>query len=298
MKWVRLVLDQLAGLTTAIMAVLRRVLRWTIVPILILSFSLATVSIPALFNVMSSLAAGAYALAAGGPKSDVGVRKRHQKIRNELAAARVDNTMLSAAADFEATEAARLRSMLSNQTDEIVRLRTLSVGQLDESSALRRRVARIESQNLVSYGGRMVPKNAAVSETAEKVSRRVTASTTRNISSMAAEALPWIGIGVVVTATTWEVKDACELMKDLHELDVAFNPENAIDEREVCGMQVPTRDELWRSVKSSPGAAWDQAAEYYASMRAVSFEDVAADTVDWSVSSFGSVRDWIAGDTE
>ena len=46
-------------------------------------------------------------------------------------------------------------------------------------------------------------------------------------------------------------------MKELHELDVAFNPDHAIDEREVCGMQVPTVDEILEKAKAAPGAALD-----------------------------------------
>ena len=75
------------------------------------------------------------------------------------------------------------------------------------------------------------------------------------MGSMVAEAVPYIGIGVIVAVTTLEVRDACDTMKDLHELNVAFNPETATPDgaREVCGTRVPTKEEVWAAAKRK----WD-----------------------------------------
>jgi hypothetical protein len=75
------------------------------------------------------------------------------------------------------------------------------------------------------------------------------------------ESIPVIGVGVVVAATAWELKDACDTMKDLHELEVALDPAKAKDAsvQEVCGLRVPSKEEIWEKVKSSPGAAWQMA---------------------------------------
>ena len=51
-------------------------------------------------------------------------------------------------------------------------------------------------------------------------------------------------------------------MKDMKALDLAMNPsaDEGADVDTVCGMVVPTKEEVWEAVKASPGAAWDAAA--------------------------------------
>ncbi len=43
-----------------------------------------------------------------------------------------------------------------------------------------------------------------------------------------------------------------------------FNPGLGADPEatEVCGMTVPTKEEIWQTVKSSPGKAWATASEH------------------------------------
>jgi hypothetical protein len=101
----------------------------------------------------------------------------------------------------------------------------------------------------------------AVEETTQRVTKRTTAGATRNVAATFGEAIPVIGVGVVVAATAWELKDACDTMKDLHELEVALDPTKASDAsvQEVCGMKVPSKEEIWEKVKASPGEAWANA---------------------------------------
>ncbi len=55
---------------------------------------------------------------------------------------------------------------------------------------------------------------------------------------------------------------AAETEEDMHALEVAFNPDAANDPTvtEVCGLRVPTKEEIWAAIKASPGAARDTAA--------------------------------------
>jgi hypothetical protein len=103
--------------------------------------------------------------------------------------------------------------------------------------------------------------SAAVRNTTRRVSHRVTKATARSTSSIAAESIPYVGIGVIVAVTALELHDACETMKDLQALDVAFNPEAANDANEVCGQAVPTKGEIVDAVMESPTKAWDAATE-------------------------------------
>ena len=113
----------------------------------------------------------------------------------------------------------------------------------------------------VMYRGERMLVSDAVEHTTERVGRRLTVSTSRSVGSVFAESIPFFGIAVIVGVTTWEITDACATMDDLHQLDVAFNPDNAVpaDHSEVCGLTVPTKEEIWQFVKDSPGAAWAMA---------------------------------------
>ena len=83
----------------------------------------------------------------------------------------------------------------------------------------------------------------------------------RKVVSAMTYPLMMIGIGVIVAVTALELKDACETMKDLHALDIAFNPAAANDANEICGQAVPTKGEIIDSVMESPSKAWNAATE-------------------------------------
>jgi hypothetical protein len=102
-----------------------------------------------------------------------------------------------------------------------------------------------------------------------------------------AEAIPLAGVAVIVGVTAWDLNDSCETMKDLHELDVAFNPNAAFDTSatEVCGLEVPTKEEVWQMAKSSPGKAWASAKLYAPDLpewNAPEFPELNLPEIDWT----------------
>jgi hypothetical protein len=108
----------------------------------------------------------------------------------------------------------------------------------------------------VIYKGKKRAASEAVTDAASRVAKRIAKALEANLSSMAGEAIPYVGATVIVASVGYDAYQSCEMVKELHDLDVAFNPDHAIiDSSEVCGMRVPTADELWASVKSAPGAA-------------------------------------------
>lgn len=133
-----------------------------------------------------------------------------------------------------------------------------------KSAALKTRnasLARAAANPKVRYRGRMVPVARAVGDTSRRASVRVMNAARRNILTMPGEALPVFGIAVVAAATAWELRDTCALMKELHELDLAFNPQAAIDGTEVCGLKVPTTDELTAGVLTRASAIKERMGE-------------------------------------
>lgn len=95
----------------------------------------------------------------------------------------------------------------------------------------------------------------------QRIRTRTRQTALSNLAAMGGEALPVVGIGVIVAATAYELNMSCENMRDLYELQIELDPSqaNPVDRDTICGLQVPTRDELWQSIKASPGAAWDKA---------------------------------------
>ena len=106
-------------------------------------------------------------------------------------------------------------------------------------------------------GSSKVDKKAA-SKIAKRISRRTAVAASRNLAAIPAESVPVYGIAVIVAATVWELTEACETMKDMQALNIALGNEERIDAdaAEVCGLQLPTEDEVMESIKSSSDGAW------------------------------------------
>jgi hypothetical protein len=138
----------------------------------------------------------------------------------------------------------------------LARTEAEAAGLARRNGALARRLADADAERIVTYRGARRAAREAVGDASRRIATRATAASARNIATMPGESIPFWGIAIVVGATAWEVADTCTMMGDLHALDVAFNPDHAISDREVCGMRVPTAAEIWERVKSAPKQIW------------------------------------------
>ncbi len=106
-------------------------------------------------------------------------------------------------------------------------------------------------------------KSAAQSATARAISARMAtrsaANAMRNASSVPAEAIPVVGTAIVLGVTAWDLKDACETLKDLNELNTSFNHQ-PVDHARVCGMTVPTQEEVVNNIRDNWKAIYNDAA--------------------------------------
>lgn len=205
----------------------------TLIAVASLALSLATVTVTGVFSALSSVVE-----AVAGPKT---IRAGHVGKLDDL------NARNATLAD----QNTRLKREIG---DSRKRVRALT----NDNRALRGDLA----DTRVTYRGKDQLAKNAVGDTSQRLAKRVTIASSRNVATVFAEALPVVGIGVIVGATAWELRDSCAMMKDLRELDVAFNPDNAIDGDEVCGMDVPDRAQVWQSVRESPAEAWNRARGY------------------------------------
>ena len=154
----------------------------------------------------------------------------------DLATAKAKNTQLSGELDTAKKKTASLDVDLQ--------------GTNKKNAGLLQEVAELKGAKLVTYRGNPRLIQDAVKDTSSRISRRTATGASRNLAATVGEAWPVAGIAVIATATALELHDACVIMQDLHELDVAFNPEVAFgtEAYEVCGMRVPTKQELLDAV--------------------------------------------------
>ncbi|MDO6523968.1 hypothetical protein Q4578_20465 [Shimia thalassica] len=220
-----------------------------------LGLNVATVAIGSVATLVSS----AYE-AVTGAVSVVGQRNRDLAAKDKQLAAK--------------SKQLKVNSQQLNTTTKQLDAKTKQVASLSDE------VAGLKKPKVVSYRGQPRLLSTAVEDTAERISRRTVSGATRNASSVVAEAIPFWGIAVIVGVTAWDLTDACATMYDLHQLELAFNPDAAADPEvtEVCGMTVPTKEEVWLAVKSSPGAAWAAAKDAVPDIP--DFSDIT--TIDWT----------------
>ena len=159
-------------------------------------------------------------------------------------------------ADFEdelRLKDARLSGLLNEIEDRDDQIREL----VDD-------LARPRGSDIVDYRGARITLANAVTDTNGRIARRTVAAAARNSSSIVAQSIPYLGIAVVLGITAYDLKDSCDTTRDLHALDVAIDPskEFGADETAVCGLRVPTKDEVWEDVKSGSFDAWQDAGQY------------------------------------
>ena len=82
----------------------------------------------------------------------------------------------------------------------------------------------------------------------------------RNTLALPAQAIPFIGIAVIVGVTYWDVRASCDIVEELENLkkELGLQIEDKTDEKEFCGI---SRTELWKSIKQSPKNSWKAAKE-------------------------------------
>lgn len=199
----------------------------------------------------------------------------------------------------------KLQGEVADLSDDLVNERRMAAGlrgQLDEAT-----------QKVVSFRGKRMAVSEAVELTADTIDARATRTATRSVGSVFGEAVPYFGTAVIVGVTALEVKDLCDTLKDMDALRQAFNPDLAPSEESttVCALEIPTREELWASVKASPRAAWEKARELTPTLeeiRSVDLPDL-SDHAYWekagglwegvrerSSSAVEGVGEWISGE--
>lgn len=120
-----------------------------------------------------------------------------------------------------------------------------------ENKGLRNKLVK-ERENRVS-------KAFKARQVSRDIAKRTVRNVTANLGSMIAEATPYLGIGVVIASTAMDAKDGCDTMRDINKiLNILDETQGLEDLSQVCGVTVPTAEELTRSIKETIGGTLDQ----------------------------------------
>jgi len=87
-----------------------------------------------------------------------------------------------------------------------------------------------------------------VSRIANKIRVRSARNAAINVAELLPASIPLLGIPVSVALTVMDVTDACNTMKDLNDMNQEFELDKE-DVTRVCGLPVPTADEVKKWVK-------------------------------------------------
>ncbi len=164
----------------------------------------------------------------------------------------------------------RVTGFQTTATRHTVQVARLTKDLEDERSERRRLEARLASVS------------AKVTRTTNRVTSRVSRSVVREVASMPGEALPWFGVAAIAGVTVLEVNDLCATLEDMEELEREFQALNAGEEAAdtVCSIEVPTAEDLWATIKSSPSLAWESVSEGVASLPDLA--DMELPDIEWS----------------
>ena len=189
------------------------------------------------------------------------------------------------------TERQVKRELRSQVTEQAAELTTFRVTNRQLKSQVRN-----FGMGVIPFKGKKVALKTAVDETADVIGKRAVKTAKREVTSMPAEAIPYLGTAVIVGVTALEIYDLCATLKDMSALKRAFNPDfvQSDEELEVCAIKVPPKEEILAAVKASPKKAWDAAKEVtpsWSELQQLEVPDVTWSEM-WSSTKEGTANTW------
>jgi hypothetical protein len=134
----------------------------------------------------------------------------------------------------------KTRTVRLQRASEYDKIKIINRQQATRITGLEDNVTRLTSTN-----GRLKIRMHEFSSTFDSASKKIASRSRkgalRNISSMALEGIPSVGVVVIASVTAMEVYDACATMQDLENLrsDYGLSEVDEQNGRELCGFDVP-----------------------------------------------------------
>jgi len=90
-----------------------------------------------------------------------------------------------------------------------------------------------------------IANKRAVKKLSQKISKRMVLNVSRNILSVPGEAVPILGVGLMIAVTASDVLDACNTMKDMDAIMLTLGGEGKdSNTNKICGQTVPSEKEV------------------------------------------------------
>ena len=235
----------------------------SIVIVLLFSLTIAAQTISGVSLVVSSILSGAFGLATIPNELSAELKVKDAKVSD----LEIKNKTLSK--DLEISNSAKgkahleVESLKKSNAGLEVKLAAnrgaLSKAQI-EAVALRKR-----ANSVVLWKGKKMTLQAAADDMARTVKNRTKKLAVANAGSIFGKSIPYVGVTLILASATYDLKAACDTMKDMDEFQRQTNPTSVAgaDTAKVCGMEIPTKDEVIQMVKNSPDVAWGMAVSAY-----------------------------------
>jgi len=133
--------------------------------------------------------------------------------------------------------------------------------------ALEDRVLALENHNrILAANSNHWEKTLKTARTAGRrlsfnMARRILWNVSRHIAGMAGTSIPYVGAGVSVAMTAVDVQQGCESLKELNIMNREMTLDTE-DESRVCGLTVPTKDQVIADVIGNWQSAYASALAY------------------------------------
>ena len=149
--------------------------------------------------------------------------------------------------------------LVSMQANEIKGLKSTTAKQANKIKTL----TMLNPNRLVNFRGTQMTVAKAVNTTTNGIIKRVATASVRTVASVPAQSIPLLGISAVIGISGLELMNYCETAKEMSELNLVFNP--GVENTEVnnaCGLEIPSKSDVWKEIKSSPATVWETAKSY------------------------------------
>jgi uncharacterized protein YoxC len=208
---------------------------YIIIIVVLIGFNILTLTSATVYSVVQGLLSS---LPVISPLFDNSILNKNKSLNNKLDALTKDNANIKKNVE-KTTKKMQGRIARLTATNSI--LDTQNINFKKNIKRKENRIRRLENKN--------TNIKKSISSITQSMQRRVATAATANVGAMPLEAIPFVGIGVIVASTGYEIYEACQMMKDLHKINVEINPYNAIDESDkVCGLKMPSINDLKRAI--------------------------------------------------
>ncbi len=152
-----------------------------------------------------------------------------------------------------ALSAATVRAQAPDGGENLANARAALVAMEERYTELETAQRELEKANKELTAGNARLKQALASSQAAarrfsgQLARRTDRNVSRHVAGMPAVAIPYVGAGVTAAMTALDIREGCEALRELNEMNRAMQIE-AENEAPVCAMQTASREEIVNKV--------------------------------------------------